>query len=458
MTASQSGALRTWAPPLVLALALRGLWTLFVHPEPIADFAFYYTRAAEMAQGLGYQYQGHPTAFFPVGTSLILAGPFKWFGPSLGLALLLSWLAWGFAVVMTYQLAALLSNTSAARLAAVLVAVHPDLIAFSSLVASENFFIPLLLGSLYLLCRSLLDDQPRWAWVAGAGVLFGAALLVRSTVLILLPMLPLLLLWSGRRTPIKAAVRATLFVVCAIGVLAPWVMRNATVMGKPVLTTNGGISLWWGNNPNASGGFPLTIQPPTQDLSSIDAELANNARFSQAAFQFMFEHTGRWLSLVPGKFSYLFGALSQDIGFSLRYRYAGGVWAIEGHPRLGDPQRAAEAEYVPRALGAVESRLVGLYYHVSGGALGQLWQRLPWVVGSIGFLLMLVRPTDRRLGVVAVALVPLAWVLFHITLGNGQSRYLLSVAPLMFIGGSDLLVRLAARKRQPPAPNGAPTA
>lgn len=452
MNGHKNWGLGSWGAALLLALTLRGVWMLCVRPEPIADYAFYFTRAIELGQGLGYRYQGHPTAFYPVGTSLLLAGPLKWFGPTLEVALVLSLVAWGISVVMTYKLAELLSDARVAKVAALLVAIHPDFIAFSSLVASENFFIPLMLASLYLLCRSVLSVQPRWGSVATAGALFGAALLVRSTGLILLPVLSLLLVWAGRRRWLAGVAQGALFAASVLLVLSPWVVRNATELGKPVLTTNGGISLWWGNNPHASGGFPLAIAPPTQDLSTVEAELANNARFSRAAFHFMLEHTGHWISLIPSKFAYLFGAVSPDVGFSLRYRYMAGVWAIEGHPRLGDPSRAPEAEYVLRPLDGVESRMVGLYYRVSGGDLGLLWQQLPWVLGSVGFAVMLVRQAKRRVAVLTVALIPLAWVAFHITLGNGQSRYLLSVAPLLIVGSSYLVVWLMDHWRQSRSP------
>ncbi len=56
-------------------MLVRGLWMLSVHPEPIAAYVFHFNRGAEMAQGMSYFFQIHPTAFSPVGTSLILPGP-----------------------------------------------------------------------------------------------------------------------------------------------------------------------------------------------------------------------------------------------------------------------------------------------------------------------------------------------------------------------------------------------
>jgi hypothetical protein len=46
-------------------------------------------------------------------------------------------------------------------------------------------------------------------------------------------------------------------VVC-VAVLVPWVIRNASVMGSPVLSTNTGDNLCMSRQPGATGGFELT--------------------------------------------------------------------------------------------------------------------------------------------------------------------------------------------------------
>jgi hypothetical protein len=38
-------------------------------------------------------------------------------------------------------------------------------------------------------------------------------------------------------------------------VVAPWVVRNQRVLGRPVLSTNGGVVFYRGNNSTASGGY-----------------------------------------------------------------------------------------------------------------------------------------------------------------------------------------------------------
>ncbi|CAN5396429.1 hypothetical protein BH11PSE9_BH11PSE9_01550 [soil metagenome] len=434
MLKSKLSAMPGWVAAALACVLVRGLWMIFVHAEPIADYAFYYTRALDMAAGNGYRYQGHPTAFFPVGTSLILAGPFALLGGSVALAKFLSLLAWTASVVLTYRLALLAANARTAWLAAFIVALHPDFIAFSGLTASENFFIPLLLGCVLAFCEASRSARGgRWS-MALAGLLFGASMLVRSTSLLLVPLLALLVLIDRRRSVSSRLVQLLLFGLATALVLTPWVLRNAKLMGQPLLTTNGGIALWWGNNPHASGGFPLTIEPPPQNLATVNDEVVNNARLSAQAMAYIRQFPQQWIALAPAKFAFLFGAESPDIGFSLRHRYVGGPDAIEFHPLLGDARRASEAAYVERELTPVESRFIGAYYHLAGGKMGALWQWALWGLGLVGWVLLWVRERAGRTTVALLALIPAAWVLFHITLGNGQPRYMLSVAPLAVIG------------------------
>jgi hypothetical protein len=65
-----------WFWPVFAGITVGVIWMLSAHPEPFADYAFCFTQAVETSQGLGNHSQGDPTAFFPAGTSLLLAGPF----------------------------------------------------------------------------------------------------------------------------------------------------------------------------------------------------------------------------------------------------------------------------------------------------------------------------------------------------------------------------------------------
>src|SRR5438067_2135180 len=81
------GAFETarWVVPAIFALAigLRLLLMIVMPQLPMSDGLWYMDRAHEMARGLGFQEQGRPTAFWPVGYPAALAASMIVTGPSL---------------------------------------------------------------------------------------------------------------------------------------------------------------------------------------------------------------------------------------------------------------------------------------------------------------------------------------------------------------------------------------
>ena len=56
-----------------LAVALRAPFVAIMHSQPTSDSYVYVTTARALAQGHGYSYNGHPTAFFPIGWPAFIA-------------------------------------------------------------------------------------------------------------------------------------------------------------------------------------------------------------------------------------------------------------------------------------------------------------------------------------------------------------------------------------------------
>jgi hypothetical protein len=132
-----------------------------------------------------------------------------------------------------------------ALLAGTLVALDPILLRQSALVMTETlatFLAVLGLGALVW-----FGARPSLLRAAPAGVLLGVATLCRPTFLpwtglivfavVLKPSIPQRLLTSA------------VILVAFAAVLAPWTLRNAIQLGKPIFTTtHGGYTLWLANN------------------------------------------------------------------------------------------------------------------------------------------------------------------------------------------------------------------
>jgi 4-amino-4-deoxy-L-arabinose transferase-like glycosyltransferase len=238
---------------LILALLVRVIWACLIPVDPVSDSFLYNEFAKSIASGNGYAYpSGEITVYWPVGTSAIYAILFKLFGVSFVPIVVFNVLIGLLIVWLTYEIAQHHFGKNTAQIAALLVACWPILIQFTTILASELIFILFVLAAIYIWGTKKLSPVIRAViW----GALICAATYVRPTALPLLAILPALdWLAEGK---FKACVLS--FFVAAITaalLFAPWVYRNLQQFGEPVLVSaNGGVNLWMGNNPESNGGY-----------------------------------------------------------------------------------------------------------------------------------------------------------------------------------------------------------
>jgi hypothetical protein len=131
---------------------------------------------------------------------------------------------------------------SAGLVAAALAALYPELVWFASHFWAETLFSVLLWWAIERLAAS--DALGSTVAAAGAGLLFGLAVLTRETVLYFLPVAALWLAWrragGGRRV--------LAFACASLVVVVPWTVRNWLVFDAFVpVSTAGALNLWQGN-------------------------------------------------------------------------------------------------------------------------------------------------------------------------------------------------------------------
>ena len=174
---------------------------------------------------------------------------------------------------------------------------------------------------------------------------------------------------------------ATVVVVAA---LVPWWVRDWAVFDRFVPTTTRlGVTLYDGLREGATGGTDMRFERELMSETSRLSELEYDAFYRQRSWEAVRADPGRAIRLAATKFG-----------------------------RLWSPvPRAAEAQSpVYRAL--------------------SLAAYVPMVGGAMLGLLVLVR---RRTGVLALLLVPIAWVtMVHLVL-VGSIRYRVPVEPLAFL-------------------------
>ncbi len=202
--------------------------------------------AEQVAAGDGFSNPetGRPTAFRPPLYPLLLSAIFAAGGGNAGIAFLHVLFGTG-TVFLTWGLGLRLNLDRGAKAAAVVIAVDPLLLQYSTVPMTETLCTFLAVGMLCLLVP-LPVSRPRQFF---AGLVLALCVLSRPTFLIF--GILALAIWADRSRRTAAPTPMPWLAVLGLLVgVSPWVIRNAVVLGQPRLTTtHGGYTLLLGNNP-----------------------------------------------------------------------------------------------------------------------------------------------------------------------------------------------------------------
>ena len=234
-------------------------------------------------------------------------------------------------VVLTYLLAKECFSEKVARLASVFHALYGMLIFYESMFLIPVLFVFLNLLGLLAFVRN--KDNPRKSTFYLIGLIFGLSAIARPNVLIVVPLLGIWLYYNLRgKIELKTIITVVvLFFVGTASAVLPVTVRNYIVADDVVLiSSQGGINLYLGNNPNAEG---LTMRMPEITLDSkipwnkfiptvteyAEKQTGHPLRpsevssfWSNKAKQFMFEHPGQFLGLTLKKLVYFFSGFENS--------------------------------------------------------------------------------------------------------------------------------------------------
>jgi hypothetical protein len=193
-----------------------------------------------------------------------------------------------------------------ALVAGALAAVYLPLVLVGASLMSESLYIPL--GLAAVLAALVARDRPgRLRWAVLAGVLVGLATLTRSTDLLLVVPIALIV-WVIRPLRSWRSARAPLVVVCAaLATLAPWLIRDAAVLRTFVpITDEGGYALIGTYNAEAAAraDYPALYTPPLLEAAKLVplARGRNEAQFgdrlTSTAFDYASAHRGYVLKVA----------------------------------------------------------------------------------------------------------------------------------------------------------------
>ncbi|MEZ4593411.1 MAG: glycosyltransferase family 39 protein [Chloroflexota bacterium] len=270
---------------LLLGLIIRLVWLLLDPHAITSDEVAYHNLATSLAQGNEY---GLP--FWPPGYPISLAMLYRLFGASADVAIGFNLVLSMCTLLVVFLAAKKIFSIQIAIFATLIMAFMPSYILVISLVRYEVLLQ-------FCLVLALLLSLYQWR----AGNMLAIALLTAVASL----MRPLMIfwpfmLWLTYPKPESLKSRAKKMVLVqglSICFILPWIIYASLSAGRFVpVALNGGINLWIGNNPEATGAY---IAPPGEYWNPQNEDLA-----SQEALTYMVNNPAKVVSLFPYKIAY----------------------------------------------------------------------------------------------------------------------------------------------------------
>lgn len=299
---------------LMLALALRIAAVIVLRgdlriQDPMLDGRYYLELATRLAQGGGWP--PGPVFMTPL-YPLLLSLLFRLGGPGVGVVQILQSLLGLGTLVLLFVTARRDLGRAAAFGAGLLYVLSGPVLAMEHLVLTESLLLFLATFALWA-----WPERNRAPWAPAAfGLVCGMLAMGRGTFLLLPAFWGASWLFRRRRKSGPGApVRNLVLVAAGLGLaLAPLAIYQTRATGRPtLLTLNGGLNLYLGNNPMARGLYSI---PPDIDLEKDPTGTRSlsirqgralsptqaDAGFAALAYSFFRERPGRAVWLLGRKF------------------------------------------------------------------------------------------------------------------------------------------------------------
>lgn len=254
---------------IIIALAPRLIWIYFVQTQPFSDFLHLHNYGINASQGNFKDFVDFYAVFpFKMGFGMVLAGMYSLFGTGLMVAKLFNVVLSIILVLLLYLGGKMLYGEKSGRIAALLLAVWPAQIMYTSVIASEHLFMVLFTAAVLMILRFVkqytfknYEFTNGNLMLVGIGVLTALAQLIRPMSMILIPIFTVFVLIYKRYrannlTSIGLAAKSIALVMICYFVIINLVnipIQNAT--GIDVTRTDSGFNLMIGTNIKSDGMF-----------------------------------------------------------------------------------------------------------------------------------------------------------------------------------------------------------
>ncbi len=218
-----------------------------------------------------------------------------------------------FTIYFVFKTARLIFNDSVARKAEFLIALYPPFIYYITKFVPTTIFLFLIALVAYLFINSKAKN---FLYYLLCGIILGITILCEPVAFVLYPVI---LVWFFFEKRINFF-QVCLIIFISILVLLPWTFRNYKVHQTFVpVTTQFGVNLWIGNNPNATGTdfykitsiqtdeyilMTQTLPANIQDSLNRIPEIERARFYLQQGKDFALHNPFKFLRLLIKKFFY----------------------------------------------------------------------------------------------------------------------------------------------------------
>lgn len=257
-------------------------------------------------------------------------------------------------ILFLYKLSYYLFNKTVAIIVGFIYAFYGTIIFYETMFLIPILFLFFTVWGMFRLI-AYKDSRSLKTWLL-TGIIFGLAVISRPNILIVLPFLALWLFWQmpSRKSILHKIKLPLIMIVGVIIIIAPITIRNFIVTGEFILiSSQGGVNLYIGNNSDASGlsmrmpeidNQDLTNWKYFQDVTKITAqkeagrelnETEQSSFWTNKAINFILENPNKFGNLLWQKTVYLFNGFENSDNSDLYFQrqksslYSLLVWKIE---------------------------------------------------------------------------------------------------------------------------------
>lgn len=398
---------------LLLAFFLRVAWISVTQTVPQSDFGEYWDYAHRFYKGDFYfdVIERHPGIIILYTLAMYLLGPSLMTGWALNIffSLLL--------LLVLFKLTQELFSYKVGLLAMALAAILPQLVTYSALIASEIPAITYFLLVIWAALQFQSIKKHSWLYWASIGILLYGGVLVRSTALLLVGLIPIAL-FLVYRTQWKQLIPGFMAFILTTGfLLSTWITHQYLLTGIPKLFFGEELWLAYAVQYNHGGSIPSDQeQSSPHNKQTISSRLKSYAALKEQAIKVIRKDPIKYLQFG---FVRMHGILwSQKSGI---------LWTVKDSSVF--PQSNNKTV---RHLSEFSSTLWRILLILSPLGL------LVWVWPSITL-------TEKsRAGQLVIWLFILIWLVFHYLIAVASERYGFQLIPFVLMLSSAGLANIQA--------------